>query len=446
MEPVKVFFSYSHADESYRKALETHLSILKRRQLISEWHDRRIIAGKEWASEINSNIDQSELILLLISPDFIASDYCYGIEMERAMERHESGKSAVVPIIIRPTDWVDAPFSKLQALPTDAIPVSTWSNEDEAWLVIEKKIKETIKEINENKRVYTPEGGLTRLGDLLIHEVNRLDSAIREARNCTGIPTGFIDLDSILDGMHMSDLIVVAARPKMGKTDFALNIAEHTAIKEKLPVAFYSLRLSAAKISRKFTSSLGRIDSASLQQADLEDNDWPRLASAVSILNDSLIFISDKPVLNIDGLAKEIKAFKQEHNTGLVIIDGVKNVVEESGTPPKPIRISNELKLLAREFALPIIVTLSLGRDLEKRANKRPMLSDMGDWDAFTEDSDVILFLYRDEVYEEQSFDRGTAEVLIDKNSNGRTGMIRLTYLDSHSRFENFKSIDNHAS
>jgi replicative DNA helicase len=446
LEPVKVFYSYSHSDESYRKALVTHLSILRRKGLISEWHDRKIIAGKEWASEINSNIDQSELILLLVSPDFIASDYCYGIEMERAMERHESDKSTVVPIIVRPTDWADTPFAKLQAIPTDAVPVTTWTNEDEAWLDIEKKLKESINEINENKRVYTPEGGLRKLGDLLIEEVDRLDTAIHRTENCTGIPTGFSDLDSILDGMHRSELIVVASRPQMGKTDFVLNLAEYAALKEKLPVAFYSLRLSAAKISRKFTSSLGRIDSARLQQADIDDNEWPRLTSAVSILNESSIFISDKPILTIDGFAKEIKEFKEKHGTGLVIIDGVKNIVEESGSPSNPIRISNKLKLLAREFDLPIVVTLSLGRDLEKRPNKRPVLSDMGEWDILTEDSDVILILYRDEVYDDESPDRGIAEVLIDKNSSGRIGTIRLVYFGAHSRFENFTAIDSHPS
>lgn len=146
-KPIKIFYSYSHKDEKYREALDTHLSILKRKQIIDEWHDRKILAGSLWESEIDKNLQDADIILLLVSSDFIASDYCYKKEMEQALERHALKKSIVIPVILRPTDWSDAPFAKLQAIPKDAIPISKWENEDDAWLDVVQRLKKLINEV-----------------------------------------------------------------------------------------------------------------------------------------------------------------------------------------------------------------------------------------------------------------------------------------------------------
>ena len=147
---VEVFFSYSHKDEALRDKLATHLRILERQHVIAGWHDRRITGGNEWAGQINEHLNSAQIILLLISSDFISSDYCYDIEMTRAMERHAAGEARVIPVILRPVDWKDAPFAKLQALPKDARPVTKWSNQDEAFTNITEGIRAVVKELNPN--------------------------------------------------------------------------------------------------------------------------------------------------------------------------------------------------------------------------------------------------------------------------------------------------------
>lgn len=151
LKPIQLFFSYSHKDEPLRDELESHLSSLKRNGIISDWHDRKIGAGVEWANAIDQNLEHADMILLLVSADFLASDYCYDIEMKRALEKHKTGEARVIPVILRPTDWSDAPFAHLQALPRDAKPVSTWSNQDEAWLDITKNIRKVCQEIQQEQ-------------------------------------------------------------------------------------------------------------------------------------------------------------------------------------------------------------------------------------------------------------------------------------------------------
>jgi hypothetical protein len=145
--PIEVFFSYSHRDEELRNELTNHLSLLQRTNVISQWHDRRITAGSEWANQIDDHLNSAQVILLLISSNFLASDYCYDIELKRAMERHENREARIIPIILKPVDWHEAPFGKLQALPTEAKPITTWQNRDEAFTDVVKGIKQAIKEI-----------------------------------------------------------------------------------------------------------------------------------------------------------------------------------------------------------------------------------------------------------------------------------------------------------
>jgi len=151
-KPLRLFFSYSHKDEEFRDALETHLALLKREGTLDTWHDRKITAGDEWKRQIDHHLQEANIILLLISPDFIASDYCYDIEMKRALERHEKGEAVVIPVIIRPTDWYGAPFGELQALPKDAKPVTTWENRDEAWLDVARGIRRVAERLRKSKR------------------------------------------------------------------------------------------------------------------------------------------------------------------------------------------------------------------------------------------------------------------------------------------------------
>ena len=171
-----IFYSYSHKDEHLKESLETHLAIMQRQGLIEEWNDRKILPGAEWEQTIDSKLEEADIILLLVSPDFIASEYCYGKELSQALDRHEQRRAKVVPVIIRPVDWYNAPFAKLQALPKDGKPVTLWSDTDEAWLSVTKGLRKIIEEISIKKSSFVSDGGLIKLSDHLYSELNRLGS------------------------------------------------------------------------------------------------------------------------------------------------------------------------------------------------------------------------------------------------------------------------------
>lgn len=241
--PTTIFYSYSHKDESLQEQLETHLSLLRRKGYVKTWHDRCITPGEEWESVIGHHVDEADVILLLVSPDFIASDYCYGKELTRAMERHERKESLVIPIILRPVDWAEAPFARLQVLPKDGQPVTSWINQDEAWLDVEKGIKRAVAEIQEKKQRGTTATGLTQIRELIAQELIRMENIYSQPTgSCNGLPTGIKDLDNFLDGLQPSQLIVIGGRPAMGKTAFVANLAVKTAIDRNQPVAFLVYR------------------------------------------------------------------------------------------------------------------------------------------------------------------------------------------------------------
>ncbi len=436
---ISVFYSYSHKDESLRDSLETHLSILCRKGIISSWHDRRIMPGHEWDKEINENIRTADLILLLISSDFIASDYCFGKELSIAIENHESNKSMVVPVIVRPVDWEDAPFAKLQALPTDALPVTSWPNQDEAWLDIAKGIKKAVNEIAKLKVRGGEDAGLLSMRDVLTKEVDRIEAAFQysDMRGCSGIPTGITELDGAIDGLHPSQLFVIASRPTMGKTNLALGIASHVAINEKLPVAYFSMNMPADQLTRQLIASIGHVNEHHLLRGNLADDQWPRLTSAVNILVDAPLYIDESTVSSIEQLRNRAFELNNTHGLKLIVIDSMQHLIfqgkqeEESSDCD----YSKSLKYLAKELQIPILLTTSLPRMIEARVNKRPTLLDLSDSKGLEDDADIILFIYRDEVYNPETVDRGIAELIIAKNANGRVGIIRSIYYEEFSKF-----------
>lgn len=438
---VKVFYSYSHKDESLRDALQTHLSILSRNGVISEWHDRRIKAGQEWEKEIDEEIENADIILLLISPDFIASDYCYGKELTRAIEKHESKQARVIPIIIRPTEWSHSPFAKLQALPKDAKAVTSWSNEDEAWLDVAKGIGEASTEATKLKNRRGETAGFQSIRELLTVEVDEIDRAFQKDGETTfrGVSTGLVDLDQITDGLHSSEFIVVASRPGMGKEDLVLNIAAHASIKERLPVAYFSLTAPADRVARRLMSGLGRVSSYALLRGSLDDEDWPRLTSAVSILADVPLYIDDSLSLTWDAIRDRLVALRKKHDIKLLVIDSLQHVIfplKQGVRRDSDERLSKEIKTLARELRIPVVATTSVNPLVERRPNKRPILVDL-DLKGVEDDADTVVFVYRDEMYERNTLERGVAELIVAKNSNGPIGCVRAVYLDEYARFEN---------
>jgi len=258
----------------------------------------------------------------------------------------------------------------------------------------------------------------------------------------TGVPTGLVDLDAITSGLQPSDMIVVAGRPAMGKTTLALNIAEHIAIECRLPVAIFSMEMPGTQLATRFISSIGRIDQSKIRSGRLSDEDWQRLTAAMGKLYDAPIYIDETPGLNpIDLRARCRRLARQCGKLGLIVIDYLQlmsSTRESDNRAAELSDISRSVKSLAKELHVPIIALSQLNRSLEQRPNKRPVMSDLRESGAIEQDADIIMFIYRDEVYNPDSPDKGTAELIIGKHRNGPTGMVRITFIGESTRFENY--------
>jgi replicative DNA helicase len=259
----------------------------------------------------------------------------------------------------------------------------------------------------------------------------------------TGMPTGFTDFDEMTAGLQPSDLIILAARPSMGKTALALNMAEYAALKTKKAVAVFSMEMSASQLAFRLISSLGRINQQHLRTGDLQDEEWPRVTSAITLLSEAKIFIDDTPALSPVELRSRARRLKREHDLGLIVIDYLQLMSVPGNSENRATEISEisrGLKALAKELNVPVIALSQLNRSLEQRADKRPMMSDLRESGAIEQDADVIVFIYRDDYYNKESPDKGLAEIIIGKQRNGPTGSVKLTFLGQYTKFENHAS------
>jgi len=268
-----------------------------------------------------------------------------------------------------------------------------------------------------------------------IQELNEFDGEI------TGKATGFKDFDRLTAGLQDSDLIIVAGRPAMGKTTFAMNIAEHAAIKHGVPVAVFSMEMASLQLVMRLFSSLGQIEQGRLRTGNLTDLDWPKLTSAMNLLHKSKIFIDETPALSPSELRARARRLKREHNIGMIIVDylqlmAVPGTRENRAT--EIAEISRSLKALAKELSLPVIALSQLNRSLEQRPNKRPVMADLRESGSIEQDADLIVFIYRDEVYHPETGEKGKAEIIIGKHRNGETGTVNLTFQGRWLRFVNF--------
>ncbi|MBR0567825.1 replicative DNA helicase [Azoarcus sp. L1K30] len=262
------------------------------------------------------------------------------------------------------------------------------------------------------------------------------------ASEVTGVPSGFADLDDKTSGLQPSDMIIVAGRPAMGKTTFALNVAEHVAVEARLPVAIFSMEMPGTQLATRFIASVGRIDMQKIRSGRLTDDDWQRLTVAMGKLYDAPLYIDETPGLNpIDLRARARRLARQCGRLGLIVIDYLQLMTgtrDSDNRASELSEISRSVKSLAKELHVPIIALSQLNRSLEQRPNKRPVMSDLRESGAIEQDADIIMFIYRDEVYNPDSPDKGTAELIIGKHRNGPTGTVRMTFFGEYTRFENF--------
>lgn len=288
--------------------------------------------------------------------------------------------------------------------------------------------------------------GFQHINPLLTQVVDRIQE-LHDRDNpsdITGVPTGYHDLDSKTSGLQPGDLLIIAGRPSMGKTSLALNMAEYVAIEVGLPVAVFSMEMGGTQLAMRMLSSVGRLDAHRVRTGRLNDDEWSRLSFALGKMHEAPLYIDETPALNpIDLRARARRLHRQCGKLGMIVIDylqlmSVSGQGENRATEIS--EISRSLKSLAKELNVPVVALSQLNRSLEQRPNKRPVMSDLRESGAIEQDADVIMFIYRDEVYNPDTPDKGSAEIIIGKQRNGPIGMTRLTFVGEYTRFENFAS------
>ncbi|MCD9458809.1 replicative DNA helicase [Marinibactrum halimedae] len=298
--------------------------------------------------------------------------------------------------------------------------------------------EKSVAEIVENR---PKQGGFHEMNALLKETVNRIDELFNSDSDITGISTGLMDLDQRTSGWQNGELVILAARPSMGKTALALNFVEACLFTQGRPALVFSMEMPANSLMMRMLSSVGRIDQGKIRNGKLAEEDWPKLSAAMGKLKDKKLFIDDTPGLTPQEVRARVRRIAREHgNPGLVMVDYLQLMQvagKSEGRTQEISEISRSLKALAKEFDCPVVALSQLNRSVEQRPNKRPMNSDLRESGAIEQDADVILFIYRDEYYNEDSPDKGVAELIVGKQRNGEVGTCRAAFVGKFTRFEN---------
>ena len=294
----------------------------------------------------------------------------------------------------------------------------------------------SIFEISENKI----KPSFYHIGKIIEGNIDALEERQGSKALVTGVATGFTKIDELTAGFQQSDLIILAGRPGMGKTAFALNIAQHAAVDTNIPVALFSLEMSKEQLSMRMLSSEAQIDSAKMRRGFISQNDWMKITDAAGVLAEAPIFIDDSPDITALEIRTKSRRLKMDQNIGMVIVDYIQLMKGSASAERRDLEISEisrSLKALAKELSIPVVALSQLNRELEKRSDKRPQLSDLRESGALEQDADVVAFIYRDELYnkDENNPKKGTAEVIIAKQRNGPTGFAPLKFWDAYTRF-----------
>ena len=300
--------------------------------------------------------------------------------------------------------------------------------------VTEKKIFDLIQ--NRGTGEFVP------IRQVVLNAIEKIEKASRNQGSVTGIPTGFIDLDYKTSGFQPSDLILVAARPSMGKTAFVLNIAQYMAFHDNMTVAVFSLEMSKEQLVNRLLALESKVDSQNIRTGNLEDEEWAKLIEGANVIGNSNLIIDDKPGISISELRSKCRKYKMEHNLGIIFIDYLQLMTGSGRSESRQqeiSEISRSLKALARELNVPVVALSQLSRAVEQRPDHRPMLSDLRESGAIEQDADVVMFIYRDDYYNKDSENKNIAEIIIAKQRNGPIGTVNLVWLPNYTKFVNMK-------
>ncbi|MEL6869902.1 MAG: replicative DNA helicase [Pseudomonadota bacterium] len=284
-------------------------------------------------------------------------------------------------------------------------------------------------------------GGFQPLNSMLGAVIDTLDERRKNGGQLAGLSTGYKEFDKMTSGLHPGDLVIVAGRPSMGKTTFAVNIAEHAAIGERAPTAIFSMEMGADQLAFRMISSLGRIDQTHLRDGNFPEEDWSRINTAVQLMSEAPIFIDDTPALSPTEVRARARRLKREHGLGLIVLDYLQLMQvpgHKENRTAEISEISRSLKALAKELGVPVIALSQLNRSVEQRTDKKPVMSDLRESGAIEQDADLICFIYREEVYDKETPRKGMADIIISKQRNGPIGEFPLTFVGKYTKFENW--------
>ena len=405
---------------------------------------------------------------VITSEDFYQSQY--GVLFDAMLELYNEGKPVDLVTLQERLREKDVPpeFSSLEFAKDllDAVPTSA-NVRHYATIVQEKSMLRKLIKVNEEiantcylakertedileeteKKIfdllqYRSTGDFVPIKQVVLNALDKIEKASKNKGTVTGIPTGFIDLDYKTSGFQPSDLILIAARPSMGKTAFVLNVAQNMAFKEGKTVAIFSLEMSKEQLVNRLFSLESKVDSQALRTGNLTDEDWAKLIEGAAVVGKSNLIIDDTPGISIAELRSKCRKFKLEHNLGIIIIDYLQLMSggKRSESRQQEIsEISRSLKAVARELNVPVVALSQLSRAVEQRPDHRPMLSDLRESGAIEQDADVVMFLYRDDYYNKDTDKKNIAEVIIAKQRNGPIGTVELVWLPNYTKFANMK-------
>ncbi|TNF50106.1 replicative DNA helicase [bacterium] len=289
--------------------------------------------------------------------------------------------------------------------------------------------------------------GFLSMKEIVKSSFKTIESLYEKKEHITGVPSGFADIDELTSGFQSSDLIIIAGRPSMGKTAFCLNVAQYASMQKQLTVAVFSLEMAKEQLVMRMLCSEARIDAHRLRSGFLGQTDWPKLSTAAGRLADAAIYIDDTPALSSMEMRAKTRRLKADKGLDLVIVDYLQLMSSRSRSDSREqeiSEISRSLKALAKELGVPVVALSQLNRGVESRMDKRPILADLRESGAIEQDADVIIFIYRDEVYNKESMEKGIAEIIIGKQRNGPVGTRKLTWLDKYTRFEDLTTREQH--
>ena len=405
---------------------------------------------------------------VITSEDFYQSQY--GVLFDAMLELYNEGKPVDLVTLQERLREKDVPpeISSLEIAKDllDAVPTSA-NVRHYATIVQEKSMLRKLIKVNEDiantcylarektedileeteKKIfdllqYRSTGDFVPIKQVVLNALDKIEKASKNKGTVTGIPTGFIDLDYKTSGFQPSDLILIAARPSMGKTAFVLNVAQHMAFKEGKTVAIFSLEMSKEQLVNRLFSLESKVDSQALRTGNLTDEDWAKLIEGAAVVGKSNLIIDDTPGISIAELRSKCRKFKLEHDLGIIIIDYLQLMSggKHSESRQQEIsEISRSLKAVARELNVPVVALSQLSRAVEQRPDHRPMLSDLRESGAIEQDADVVMFLYRDDYYNKDTDKKNIAEVIIAKQRNGPIGTVELVWLPNYTKFANMK-------